>query len=133
VEFLGFMNEDVYYDYFRSCALVMDLTICENCLVCGAYEAMALRRPLIVSDTRALGQYFGQACVLTPNTASAIASSVRAAFECRAALSARADAWVAENQSYMDERVRTLRAALAKLADEAEASPSRAVASANAG
>ncbi len=116
VQFLGWVEDDVYLDYFRSCALIIDLTTAEDCLVCGAYEAMALRRPLILSDSLALSGYFGQACVLTANIATSIATSVREAFEHRGALSDRANAWVGENQRYMDERVRTLRATLAKLA-----------------
>jgi glycosyltransferase involved in cell wall biosynthesis len=116
VRFLGFVDEDIYYDYFRSCALVMDLTTCEDCLVCGAYEAMALRRPLVLSDTLALSGYFGKACVLTANTATAIAASVRAAFQRRETLADQTGAWVGENKSYMDERVRTLEAALDGLA-----------------
>ncbi len=116
VTFLGYVDEDVYYHYLRSCSVVMDLTACEDCLVCGAYEAMALERPLILSETKALREYFGQACIMTANTPSAIADSVRAAYAQRSELATKAAEWGRQNHGYMRDRIDGLRARLRALA-----------------
>ncbi len=84
----------------------------ENCLVCGAYEALAINKPLIVSRTASLSEYFGDAAVLTDNTAEAIRASVLAAFAQREELVRKAEDWVKRNQPYMDERIAGLRALL---------------------
>jgi glycosyltransferase involved in cell wall biosynthesis len=112
VHFLGFLPADEYYGYLRSVSMVIDLTTEEDCLVCGAYEALAARKPLIVSRTLALSSYFGDAAVLTENTSEAIRESVLSAFAQRGELAQKAEEWVARNKPYMDERVAGLRALL---------------------
>jgi glycosyltransferase involved in cell wall biosynthesis len=109
---LGFLPTDEYYRHLRSAVVVMDLTTMEDCLVCGAYEALAINKPLIVSRTAALSEYFGDAAVLTDNTAEAIRASVLAAFAHREELVRKAQDWVKRNQPYMDERIAGLRALL---------------------
>ena len=52
--FSGSCRPTKYHGYLRSVSMVMDLTTEEDCLVCGAYEALAAKRPLIVSRTVAL-------------------------------------------------------------------------------
>jgi glycosyltransferase involved in cell wall biosynthesis len=112
VRFLGFLPTDQYYAYLLSVSVVLDLTTLEDCLVCGAYEALAAEKPLIVSKTAALSEYFGDAVVLTKNTADAIRESVLEAFTRRDELVQRAKDWVARNNKYMDEKVSGLRAFL---------------------
>jgi glycosyltransferase involved in cell wall biosynthesis len=112
VRFLGFLPNDEYYWYLMSSSVIMDLTTMEDCLVCGAYEALAAGKPLIVSRTIAISEYFGEAVILTDNTSEAIRKSVLSAFEQRQELAQRARDWVSSNGSYMDERVSGLRALL---------------------
>ena len=109
---LGFLPTDRYYEYLVSVSVVIDLTTMEDCLVCGAYEALAATKPLIVSRTVALSEYFGDAVVLTDNTPDAIRESVLWAFAHRDELVQRAENWVARNQPYMNERIAGLRALL---------------------
>jgi glycosyltransferase involved in cell wall biosynthesis len=120
VHFLGFLPSDEYYGYLQSASLVLDLTTREDCLVCGAYEALAASKPLIVSRTVALREYFGEAVVLTDNTSEAIRENVRAAFSRRDELAQRAKEWVARNRLYMNERIRGLRALLVAAGGEDE-------------
>lgn len=112
VRLLGFLPTNEYYGYFLSVSVVMDLTTREDCLVCGAYEALAAEKPLIVSRTVALKDYFGDAVVLTDNTSEAIRESVLSAFGRRDELAQKAKDWVARNKPYMDERIAGLRALL---------------------
>jgi glycosyltransferase involved in cell wall biosynthesis len=115
VRFLGYVSEPDYYSYLVSCAVTMDLTLLEDCLLCGAYEALAARRPLVISNTQALRDYFGTAAVLTNNTPEAIAASVERAYAQRSALTQEATKWVIANEVYMGERITTLRVQLGAL------------------
>ena len=108
VRFLGYVSEQEYYAYLHSCAVTVDLTELEDCLLCGAYEALAARRPLVISDTRALRDYFGAAAVLTDNSAEKIAQSVQHAYASRNDLTQEVSQWLARNEEYMGERVATL-------------------------
>ncbi len=48
--------------------LLVDLTIRENCLVCGAYEAVAVGVPIMLSDTTALKNHFTGAAIFSANS-----------------------------------------------------------------
>ena len=117
VRFLGFVPYEVYCKYLRSCALIVDLTVLEDCLVCGAYEALAAGKPLVLSRTRALVDYFGTAAVLTDNTTASIAECVERAYDERELLEVRAAAWAKANELYMSERIQGLKTALDTVAD----------------
>jgi len=115
VRFLGFLPENQYYEYLQAVSVVMDLTTSEDCLVCGAYEALSFRKPLIVSRKKALSDYFGDAVVLTDNTSKEICESILLAFENREKLSQRADNWVIQNSHYMSNRITDLNILLQSL------------------
>ena len=115
VRFLGYVSDAEYYSYLRSCSVVLDLTTLEDCLVCGAYEAMAAGKPLVLSSTRALAQYFGAAVVLTDNTPEAIIANVEQAHSQRLELPRRVADWIAANERYMSERIATLKGRLITL------------------
>jgi glycosyltransferase involved in cell wall biosynthesis len=112
VRLLGFLPSDEYYAYLVSVSVVMDLTTRENCLVCGAYEALAAGKPLIISRTAALKEYFGDAAVLADNTSEAIRESMLSAYARRDELAQKAKTWVAHNNLYMAEKIAGLRALL---------------------
>jgi glycosyltransferase involved in cell wall biosynthesis len=57
----------------------MVLTEFTDCMVCGAYEAVALRVPLILSDTPVLREWFDQGVVFTKNNSSKIADAILSA------------------------------------------------------
>ena len=48
-----------------------------DCLVCGAYEALALGKPMLLSDNLASRELFGDAALYTDNTAAAIRAALR--------------------------------------------------------
>lgn len=77
ITFTGFLSESDYAALLNSCDAVMDLTLMEDCLVCGAYEAVSLEKPMILSDTKALKGYFSAGAVYTGNTPKDIAQAVR--------------------------------------------------------
>lgn len=73
----GFLSEQEYVSLLRSCDATIDLTLREDCLVCGAYESLALGKPMVLSDTAALRNYFGLAGVYTAPTPAGIAEAIR--------------------------------------------------------
>ncbi len=76
VTLLGYVSENEYVEMLYSVDATIDLTTRENCLVCGAYEAVAVGKPQILSDTNALRGYFRKGAVYTAHTTQAIADSI---------------------------------------------------------
>jgi glycosyltransferase involved in cell wall biosynthesis len=76
VTFLGFLADDDYWHRMREAHAVLDLTLMDDCLVCGAYEAVALGRPLVLSDTRALVAYFRAGALYCNAQPAAIAAAL---------------------------------------------------------
>jgi Glycosyltransferase Family 4 len=77
VRFTGFLTEPDYWGLLRSADAIVDLTLMDNCLVCGAYEALALGKPMLLSNNSASVELFGDCAVYTDNTAA----DIRAALE----------------------------------------------------
>lgn len=63
VSFRGYLSEADYQSLLLSCTAVLALTKNAHTLLCCAYEAVALHRPLILSDHEALRVYFREGAV----------------------------------------------------------------------
>ncbi|MBI5588812.1 MAG: glycosyltransferase [Deltaproteobacteria bacterium] len=63
----GFLPEHDFIQLLHSVDIVIDLTTREDCLLCGAYEAVSAEKVLIVSATRALKEYFHKGTLYTQN------------------------------------------------------------------
>lgn len=81
VIFTGFLPDKEYWGLLCSVNLAIDLTLRENCLVCGAYEALAVGTPAILSDTKALKNYFYKGFVFSRNDKESLISKIREALE----------------------------------------------------
>jgi glycosyltransferase involved in cell wall biosynthesis len=77
VHLSGFVSDEEYLQLLSTARVVIDLTTREDCLVCGAYEALALGRPLIVSDSRALRELLRGGAAFCVNEAAAIAAAIQ--------------------------------------------------------
>jgi glycosyltransferase involved in cell wall biosynthesis len=86
VVFTGFLDEKDYQSLLYSCDVVMVLTTNDHTLVCGAYEAVSLGKPLILSNKEALLNYFNKGVVFTENTGESIANAICTAIDQAAAL-----------------------------------------------
>jgi len=73
----GFLSEEEYWNLLSSVDLIIDLTLRENCLVCGAYEAVTLECPMILSDTKALKSHFSKGVIFTRSGVTAIVDAVK--------------------------------------------------------
>ena len=76
VHLTGFIEETEYLKLLNSVDAVLALTSQENCLLCGAYEGIAAGKPLVLSDTRALREYFTMGAVYVANDAESIGAGV---------------------------------------------------------
>ncbi|MBI5742134.1 MAG: hypothetical protein HZA16_15655 [Nitrospirae bacterium] len=77
IHFLGFIPGDEYDQLLLSVDGVMVLTKEEGCLCCGAYEAFAAGKPVILSRTEAMQGYFGCAPIYTDNNSASILSALK--------------------------------------------------------
>ena len=111
VRFLGYVPEADFYLHLAESQVVVDLTSQENCLVCGAYEAMALDKPLVTSKTLALQKYFTGGTVFVDHKPESIADGVRLAYEKRDELKLQIRKWkkqIAADSSRKIEAIREM-------------------------
>lgn len=86
VTLLGWVSRGLYNALLHSVDAVMVLTTREYCLLCGAYETVAVKKPLITSNTRTLKTYFRKGAVYTGHAPGDIADSIKYAVNNRAGL-----------------------------------------------
>jgi glycosyltransferase involved in cell wall biosynthesis len=67
VEFCGFLPDTDYWTLLASVDAVVDLTRTQHCLVCGAYEALAIGKPMLLSRSSASVELFGESALYTDN------------------------------------------------------------------
>jgi glycosyltransferase involved in cell wall biosynthesis len=81
VYFPGYLVENFYWQLLAQARVICDLNLKSDCLVCGAYEGLALGKPLVLSENRATREIFGRVAVLTSNQPDDIANALRTALE----------------------------------------------------
>lgn len=79
VTFTGFLDVADYNALLAAASVVLGLTTEEGIQLSVANEALGAGRALVLSDTRVLRAMFGAAALLSPNTASDLARTLRAA------------------------------------------------------
>jgi hypothetical protein len=83
----GFLTEEAYIGMLYAADVILDLTTREDCLVCGAYEAVSAERTIILSGTAALKSYFSRGAVYTDNTSADLVRQIRNALSAQDKLS----------------------------------------------
>lgn len=73
---IGFVDENTFLEHLFSSDFCIDLTRRSDCMVCGAYESIAAEKPVLLSDSAALREYFYQGSVFCDNTTEGIANSI---------------------------------------------------------
>lgn len=76
IKFLGYLTEEVYWQSLAQAALNIDLTTRDDCLVCGAYEAISVAAPVLLSNNNASLAYFGDYAIFTDNSTPDIRSKL---------------------------------------------------------
>jgi len=77
VRLVGYVPDEEYWSLLHGADIIMDLTTRENCLVCGAYEGVALEKPLILSNTFATREYFSAGCIYVDPTVDSIVAGIK--------------------------------------------------------
>jgi glycosyltransferase involved in cell wall biosynthesis len=88
VHLTGYLTDAEYTRLLSSADIVLALTTRDHTLLCAAYEAVALGKPLVMSDTPALREYFTKGVVYTRNDGRALTAAVEEAIRRLAALRA---------------------------------------------
>lgn len=65
----GFLSDADYFDLMARCDAVMCVTSRDCTLVCGAYEAVAMGKPMILGDTPTLRDWFDAGALHTDGSA----------------------------------------------------------------
>ena len=75
----GYLPEEDYVQMLLSVDVIVELTTRQDCLVCGAYEAVAAGTPLIVSNSEVLRRQFSSGTLFTDNTSEDLAGKINTA------------------------------------------------------
>jgi glycosyltransferase involved in cell wall biosynthesis len=122
VTITGFLPDEDYVALLKQMDFVIVLTTQEHTLVCGAYEAIALGKPVVLSDTAAIRDYFRRGAVYCEAQSDHIAQAICVASEsleslCHEALVQRE--WMHKDWEVRFERLQSiLSAVLAPLSDK---------------
>ena len=76
ISLLGYVSEADYLSLIHNASLLIDLTTREDCLVCGAYEAIAVGTPSIISDTRVNREVFSKGFIYSSCDADGIKDAI---------------------------------------------------------
>jgi len=76
VRLTGFLPNSEYWRLLKCAAVTIDLTDMPDCLVCGAYESVAIGTPMILTRNRATEEIFKECAVLVENQAEALIRSI---------------------------------------------------------
>lgn len=77
IHFTGFLESNSFDGLIQHSDFLVDLTTLPNCLVCGAYEALAVGRPILLSDSAALRDLFQEGVVFCENSAVGFQAGMR--------------------------------------------------------
>jgi len=83
----GFLCETDFVSLLATADAVMVLTKRDHTLLCGAYEAISLGKPLILSNTQCLREYFRDGPIYAENKGSDIARAIRVVLDAQAPIS----------------------------------------------
>ena len=76
INFTDYLSFDDYHHLIANAKCLIALTTEEDCLQSGAYEAVSVEVPLVLSDTVSLKQFFGSAAVYTKNESHSIYKAI---------------------------------------------------------
>jgi glycosyltransferase involved in cell wall biosynthesis len=73
VELPGYLDDHEFERRLAGCSVILDLTTRADCMVCGAYEAVSVGVPMILSNNEPTVRYFSKGALYTDNSAQDIA------------------------------------------------------------
>jgi glycosyltransferase involved in cell wall biosynthesis len=79
VRLTGYIPEKEYQSLIMSANLLVVLTVNDHTLNCGSYEGVSLGIPMVLSDTKAIRDYFTRGVIYTRPNSNSIAGSIQIA------------------------------------------------------
>jgi len=76
-----FVLFDEYHNLIANADCLLALTYEDDCLQSGAYEALSVEVPMVISDSKALRDYFGESAIYTDHNPISIANNIQKAIE----------------------------------------------------
>ena len=76
VTITGFLEYEIYLDLLQKVDAIIDLTTDDKTMLSGAYEAVALEQPLIISDWIPLRRYFNKGAIYVKNSSKDIRAAI---------------------------------------------------------
>lgn len=76
VHLTGYLSEEEYRVLLQGSDVVVVLTTRQNCLTCGAYEALALEKPMVLSGTAVIRAYFSRGAVYSTSEPEDISRAI---------------------------------------------------------
>jgi len=70
--FTDYISFEEYYNLIANASAILALTTEEDCLQSGAYEALAVETPMVLTDSLALKTYFGKSALYSNHTPNGI-------------------------------------------------------------
>jgi glycosyltransferase involved in cell wall biosynthesis len=113
VVFTGFLAQEKYIELLNKVDAVMVLVTNDYTMLCGAYEAVAVQKPLITSDWPVLKQYFHSGTLYVDNSPKAIELAVSEVLEKQAHLAGEMKELKKELNHRWGSRLENLRLVLA--------------------
>lgn len=86
VTLTGFISEEEYRSLLSSADVIIVITTQEHTLTCGAYEAVALEKPMILGNTNTIKNYFSSGALYASIKPDDLAAKINAAGESTARL-----------------------------------------------
>ena len=80
IELLGFVSKNEYIETLFDSTLVVDLTLRNDCLVCGAYEAISANKLVILTDNEVNREVFLESAIYTQIDADSLVEAVNEGF-----------------------------------------------------
>ncbi len=105
----GWVTEEEYASLMASCDAVVCLTTHDHTMQRGAYEAMALGRPLVTSDWPILRETFSEGTLHVDNSAEGIAMAVKTALDNAESLSKKMADWAGLRRKVFNQRMQELK------------------------
>lgn len=116
LNFTGWLTEAQYGGLLRAADVVVCLTTHNHTMQRGAYEAMALSRPLVTSDWPILRTNFNKGTMFTDNSAADIASAIDKALAASTSLAEQMSVLANEQRQVFDANIKALRKTLSNRA-----------------
>lgn len=76
IEFTGYLSFEEYHNLIGNADCILALTTEDGCLQSGAYEALAVEKPMVLSDTEALKSFFKNSAIYTEHLPEQISKAV---------------------------------------------------------